>query len=236
MAWPPSVLDDFTGSDGSINGRVIGAYTWVAPFFTGNAAATIVSNALAGNNTQDREGALTTAIGPDVQVAVTIPAGTWVPGGAGDLTMTLFARVQGTPPLNPATATFYDIKTNSITGDNDSILVRVIVAGTTSVVLEQDIGTEWGAGDAFGAELVEEGGGTRIRVYRKPSAGAWSELGNVLDTTVGRPTTAGLVGLALYNPALGFTMDDFSMADLEAPVPGAGDNPPIGISGRGAGW
>ena len=100
--------------------------------------------------------------------------------------------------------------------------MRQIIAGSTTTLLDADIGREWAAGDSFGASFIEEAGGTRIRLYVKSASGYWIEVDNVLDTNASRPKTAGYAGVALYNPSSGFTMDDLRLANLTVTPPASG--------------
>jgi len=206
----PTLLDNFTGSDGSIDGRTVsaGGYTWDAPQWTGQTAAPITSNAINGSATVEHSAVLNSSTwGPDVEVGLTLTA--WASGAD----IYISARMSnGYGPTFPDTY-----------GSGDQYVLLVSPNGTSTYALKRDIGgsgttivdggTGWTTGDLqvgdkVGFSLVEEGGSTRCRVFRTAS-GVWTEDRNALDSNASRPTGAGYLSFEL-NPTAAITIDDFS--------------------------
>lgn len=211
MAFNPPVIDDFTGANGSINGRttVPGGQTWSSPLFTGHSAGQIVSNSLAGSGAQDRSGVVSSAdFGPDTQLGITIT--TWVSSDS----IILFARIQqdSFPVSAGAVDCYY-----GFAASGGGLTIHSIIGGSNSTV--GTIGSHsWTSGDKVGMEIYESAGSTKIDGYFD-SGGGWTTLGTGLtDSTGGRPTTAGHVGFEIDTVAA--VLDDLLAQTTPAGVTG----------------
>lgn len=199
MAWPPPLMDDFTGSNGSIDGRTVsaGGYTWEAPALSGHVAAQISSNALAGLGGEDRSALIVEDIAPDCQVACRIVTTAGNP-------VYLYASIQE-DSFPVVSGNFYYLKLLP-TADADTWQTFRVVSGSGTRITAGN-GFEWASGDEAGMELVEAGGQTVINVYRKPSGGSWSLISTGYDSNASRATGAGHVGIEIDNGA--WVIEDF---------------------------
>lgn len=213
-----SVVDNFTGANGSINARTASSgKLWAAPLYFGSSAAQITNNRIeriAG--TVQTAGVITAKYGPDSEAYCTSPAHT-------DDTL-LYLRLQQ--------ATITDSYAGGWVLDFDVNGYRVIsseAGGVTDVnVIHNGSGgrAAWttgalGATDKAGYSLQESGGSTVVRVYRTLS-GTWTEDRNATYAGAGRATTSGYIGFRLGSTGLsaGSILDDFgggTIAGFTAP-------------------
>lgn len=189
MAFDPPIIDNFTGSNGSIDNRVSSAGpVWSAPLFTGDTAAAISSNAIPSVAAQTRGAVIDSrTYGPDVEMAVTI---TQMASGS---KVTLFALSNGyaTFPATYGDGNIYSLQIIPGGGGAPGFFSFHRDIGVSGVDLVDTATMSGGDVDApltFGYSIVEEGGSTRLTAYRK-IAGVWTaDPTTYLDSTGDRPS------------------------------------------------
>ncbi|MDF2751664.1 MAG: putative Ig protein [Gaiellaceae bacterium] len=228
--WPPPLLDSFTGTDGDIDGRVAGDRIWESPGISGSAAAQIGTNRFAGSAGANRSAALVGEQGEGQQAAATI-VGTPT---SNNVYIYLRAGSGGTLPLASLSGHYRAVPIIGAGASDDELRITRNIGGSDVVVLNATgTGFDWADGDAFGMSLVEEGGATMVRAYRKPSGGSWGLIGSFADTTGSRP----MDGFAIIR--LQFTavsLDDllFAFTTQAASAFGTSPNPSASVPAGGA--
>ncbi len=224
MAFNPPVIDNFTGSNGSINGRTSSTGpVWTAPEFTGETAASITSNAITVTAAGVDNSAVLAGVtyGPDVQIALTITL-----LNTAHVYLTAFSPNYASFPAVGDSGDFYYLEVNPPSGDGSSgdyILHRSIGASSTEIIPSFTSSSVMNAPESIGLWLVEEPTGTRCKIMRK-IAGVWAEETNVLDTNGSRPIGPRHIGFDVNVVGGTVTIDDY-MGQTE---PSSGAIPPVG--------
>jgi hypothetical protein len=212
VIFDPPVVDDFTGSNGTIDERTSTAGpVWESPAWSGESALAIASNAVpsvagSGNAVLD-----SVQYGPNIEVAITITqlgSGTELDLVAWSGDYVAFPEVYGDGGLY-----WLQISTGGGGPPGDFAMHRDIDAA--GVTLYDGTGGLPGLSvpESFGFSLIEDRGGTRVRVYRKLS-GAWALIADVLDTAAGRPSGLKYVGFEYKGATTGIA-DDFRARTYE---------------------
>lgn len=136
----------------------------------------------------------------------------------------VYARV-----INPGTGSLsgYRVRLQSVAGGANDIFRILRIDNNVSTTLGADMTQEFASGDSIGIECI----GNQISAWYKPAAGSWTLLGTRTDATY---SAAGFLGLEVGSATDDVVFDDFGGGTVIAGGPG--DDPPIGILGRGAGW
>lgn len=179
MAFPTtSVLDDFNRADGDAGanwtGDLIGA-SWPKPDVASNQLRADVGNAFSSGWWN------VATYGPDCEVYCTFAT---APGNA----VRLYARGSD---FGTATYDGYEIEC-----DNSSSYLQKVVNGTRTTI--QSFGVLFASGDSVGMEVTGTST-TTIRCYRKPSGGAWGQIGTDQTDASSPLTAAGHLGIVFVN-------------------------------------
>lgn len=204
----PTIVDNFTGSNGSINGRTAsGGATWSAPLFSVHSAAIITSNQL-GGSASDVSAALSSVdFGPNCYVGFT-----W--GSAWSAGVYLYARIQqdSFPITYPGS---YDLYYCYSAVDNISV-TRVIAGTGVYIGSLGDTTHSWASGDKVAITFTEVPGGTEIIGYFDSGSG-WTRMAYpILDANPGRPSNAGHIGVEIDSNATP-RIDDLVAGQLVLP-------------------
>jgi hypothetical protein len=189
MAFPTtSVIETFTGANGTSppNSNWTNIYNTVAIQSNRAAPVTLDDIGIAGWDTA--------TFGADSEVYMTIPS---VPAG-NDGSCFLFLR--GTT-LSITTVDGYIAGVDRTTATDTLTLEELLNGGTTALSsTTQNVS----AGDKIGLEAI----GTALKMYYCPSGGSWTQK---ISTSDGTYTSAGYIGLGIYNSGAGVYMsgDDF---------------------------
>lgn len=208
MAFPTtSVIDNFTGANGSISGRVAspGGQTWGSALYFGSSAAQITSNAIATINGTTQTAGIAVAYGRNCEVFATANA------SAMEETY-LFLRLSQVTIIETYTGSWFMDVINTgyrIISDHTADFTGQPVIHNGSAGRVAWVGGNLALGDKFGFSLEEVSGGTIARAYRTLS-GVWGEDRNA--TLAGsRITAAGFIGFRLAGTGANNSaiMDDF---------------------------
>lgn len=209
MAFPTlGILDQFTRA----NETPIAA-PWAGPIFTGETQLRLVSNQLA-NDGSDGNSYYNTQFGPDIEAYCTLTSAL----AASARVIFYFRSTVG------ASVSGYRVQFRNIAGDHLIEIDRMDANVNTQLGGNIDPADTFASGDGFGCSMVSN----EIIAYYKQGAGAWTNMGARTDSTY---AGAGFTGVSLVGAT---TVDDFGGGTIL--TSGPGDNPPIGILGRGAGW
>ena len=215
VIFDPPVVDDFTGSNGTIDERTSTAGpVWESPAWSGEVALAIASNAVpsvagAGNAVLD-----SVQYGPNIEVAITctqLGSGTELTLVAWTGNYTAFPEVYGDGGLY-----WLDVGTGGGGSPGTFGLHRDIDSASTLLYDGTNLITNPNpvAPESYGFSLIEDRGGTRIRMYRKISSGAWTLMADVLDTAAGRPRGLKYLGFEYKGATTGIA-DDFRARTYE---------------------
>jgi hypothetical protein len=216
----PALVDDFNRADQAPPGAALTGETWLNDPVGDGGAFKIASNQLAGTGSNGfGSGYLPDVRGPSVRAALTLARAPVLANS----TVELYLRMQS---VGSASADFWMCRFGLDGAAAGLILVAHLVdVGTTEFrTLTPATGsqsTTWNDGDMCGAEIYEVLGGTFIRMLRKAAAGSWTELATYFDTTVGRTTAAGPVGLEIGTggtPANAPLVDDLRLETIIDPL------------------
>lgn len=187
LTFDPPVIDTFTGSNGTIDERIAtpGGGRWESPTFNFDQAIQISSNAVPSAAGGNRDAVIDSVqYGPDADVGVTISQ---IASGC-ECIVAMFSGAWTFPTGYPG-ADIYSLEIQPGGGGVPAhLLFNRNVGATFTTLDEADTATNSLSGDAYGFSVAEEGGGTRIGIWRKPvGETVWTLHGSVLDMTVDRP-------------------------------------------------
>ena len=181
--------------------------SWTNPIF-GGTAVTISGGQLAGTGASDNAASWTSPFSSgDQEVYYEVP--TYVAS-----VISLFFLIQA-PGITCYAAEVVGDGTCRIRRFNNGVQTNLDTGSLTMA-----------SGDSFGASKV----GATISIYQKPSAGAWTLIDSIVD--VAPLSGPGQIGLDMIGTLMRF--DNFGGGNVSGAQPS--DDPPIGFSGRGAGW
>lgn len=214
MAFPTTpILDTFAGADESPI-----TTNWSGPIYPGLDQMRRLSGQLAAPATSFGGSWYDIATyGPDCEIYITIQT-----LGADGNSVFLYAR---TLNLNTTSLDGYSLHFETRSGADFFRLIQMTDGGDT--IIDSDDTISWSAGDSLGMACI----GSNIQGWRKPVAGSWTQVLDATDTVY-----PGAGFLAVAADADTFRLDDFGGGTIGGVTPGLGDNPPMGFSGRGAGW
>lgn len=191
MAFPLSaILDDFNRADANPAG---GSWTGVTSFGVGDVQ--IVSNTLKG--VANAAGGCfaywnTIMSGADAEAYCTIPTlpatNEYLDIGIRCVDMATAVTIDG-----------YNVRLTKLSGTDTIVMNRIVNGALTAL---HTTNQEVSAGDSIGISAI----GSTISYYYKASAGAWTLLGSVTDTTY---TAAGYNAVGIGGTAPSVAIDDF---------------------------
>lgn len=214
------ILDLFTAADGSISGRIpqpSGSGSWVTPEHTGDQGMSIASNVVASTaGTSASSNAVLTGvlIGPNCDVQFKLAA---LPPNTRSAFINFRVPNITYPRAFGTGSTYYELRAqkNSGVGD-DRLILRQIINGTNTdltVSSGSDTGFDWAVGDIARVTAQEVGSSTLLVGYRNGI-----EICRWTDSTVGRPTGAGLIAIGSNDGLTGATtrIDDVRASQFTA--------------------
>lgn len=209
MAFPTtSVLDGFNRADGDAGGNWTGDLlggSWPNPDVASNQLRADGGNAFSSGWWNPA------TFGPDCEVYCTLAV---APANA----FRLMAR-----GADFGTANFdgYELEV-----DPGNCYIVKVVNGTRTTL--QTTGATFATGDAMGMEVTGTST-TTIRAFRKPSGGAWAQIGTDQTDSTSPITAAGHLGLLFVNDST-CRIDDFGGGDV---VVAGGSTPKMALMGVG---
>jgi hypothetical protein len=200
-SFPPAVEEDnFDRADGDIDGDTTsgGGWTWASPMHSGDSNRRIVSNACAANGSAQQfdNACINHDFGSDIRVSYRI---TTIGGSSGD-SFNVCVRIpySAFPASFGAASDYYRLDISQLGGNDNFSVYRVLNGGFTQLTPvsgSETIPGDWAVNDEVAFECYEEGGATKLKVYRKPAAGIWALAATYSDSTVGRPTAGQKVAI-----------------------------------------
>lgn len=208
QAFPTNttVLDNFNRADtGSIaSSPASGPYNWAS---TGINSSNTTELGISSNQLYKANNAnnayINHVFGPDTEVSVDASS----PPGSGLYTV-LWARIQ-----NPGSSSFDSYALVYINNGSDATwsLRRYNSSSMTQLA---SLNTPLIApGDSLGFAVTGTGSTVTLTAYQK-SAGTWSTIGSVNDTSASRITSAGYIGIEIGDNTFSAKFDNFSGGDI----------------------
>lgn len=190
MSFPNTPLvDDFTGTNGSINGRSVSGNTWNVD----GGDVQIVSNQISSVSSAFGSAIYGAIYNANCEVWVTLVA---PPNGASGYTLCSLRR-------QPDGSTYYVIWST-----DTHMQIR---CSQPFDILTDDI-VSMAAGDKMGLQAI----GNTLTCYRKPAAGNWTVINSVTDTTINAQGKIQLVHDSTGGGTI--VLDDFGGGSLSSSV------------------